>query len=181
MVEDRIFKVGTPFDKRWEFYSTPPLRGSLLVIPGTAAAGKRRDAYNHHFSKPAIRRAEDLIQEKVSQFIDVLTSMAKENLQVDLSRGFRCLTADTITKYVYQEDFGGLDSKGFSHPVPPAVEGLLESSKWASHFGGTVAVIAKIANHVPDKALAYFAPQLSAVRNFEAVGNPIASSQNKLN
>ena len=151
------------------------------MIPGTPAAAKRREAYSHHFSKPAIRRAEDLIQEKVSQFISVLRSMAKEDRQVDLSRGYRCLTADTITKYVYQEDFGGLGSQDFVHPVPEAVEGLLESSKWASHFYGTVGVISKIANHVPDKALAYFAPQLLAVRNFEAVGNPIANSQNKLN
>ncbi|MCJ1422744.1 hypothetical protein MMC29_000624 [Sticta canariensis] len=164
----KIFKVGTPFDKRWEFYSSPPFQGSLLVIPGTTAAGKRREAYNHHFSKSAIRRAEDLMQGKVSRFIDILRSMAKGNRQVDLSRGYRCLTADTITEYVYQEDLGGLGSKEFNHPVPQAVEGLLECSKWASHFSGTVAVIAKIANHVPDKALAFLVPQLSAVRSFEA-------------
>lgn len=169
MIKDRVFKVGTIFDKSWEFYDFRPIRGSVITIPGTPAASKRRELYHHYFSKLAIRRADDLIQKKISLLVEVLKSMAKENRPVNLSRGYRCLTADIITEYCYQEDFGGLTSKEFIHPVIEACDELMETSKWPMYFRRTVALLDTIANLLPDIALAYLSPQLLAVREFQRV------------
>ena len=169
MIEDRIFKVGTIFDKSWEFYDFRFMRGSVITIPGTPAATKRRELYHHYFSKLAIRRADDMIQKKISLLVDVLRSMAKENRPVNLSRGYRCLTADIITEYAYQEDFGGLNSKEFIHPVIEACDVLMESTNWPTYFRRTVKLLDTIGNLLPDIALAYLSPQLLAVREFQRV------------
>ena len=169
MVEDRVFKVGTVFYKSWEFYYSRPMRRSLLAIPGTPAANKRRELYTHYFSKLAIRRANDLIQTKLSLLVDVFRSMAKENRPVNLSRGYRCLTADIITEYGYQENFGGLKSKEFTNPVIEACDELMESTRWPVYFRRTVSLLDTIGSLLPDTALAYFSPQLLAIRGFERV------------
>lgn len=179
MVKDRIFKVGTAFDKRWEFYSSPALKGSLVAIPGTAAALKRKDAYNHHFSKLAIRRAEGLIQAKISQLVDLFRNIAKENRPVDLTRGYRCLTADIITDYIYQEDFGGLSSKDFRHPVIEACDVLFSASVWTIYFRRTIAVLDRIGSLLSDRALAFLLPQILAIKQFQAVRNPLTKSREK--
>lgn len=180
MVEGRIFKVGSVFDKSWEFYSSPVIQGSLVAIPGTAAATKRRDAYNHHFSKLAIRRAEELIQAKISQLIDRFRSIAKENRSVDLTRGYRCLTADIITEYIYQEDFGGLSSKDFRHPIIEALDKLMTSLVWTIYFRRTFAVLDTIGSLLSDRVLAYLSPQILAIKQFQAVRNPLTKSRDKV-
>ncbi|MCJ1422885.1 hypothetical protein MMC29_000765 [Sticta canariensis] len=164
----KIFKVGTPFDKRRESYSSPAIKGSLVAILGTAAAIKRRDAYNHHFSKLAIRRAEGLIQAKISQLVDRFRSIAKENRPVDLTRGYRCLTADIITEYIYQEDFGGLSSKDFRHPLIEACDTLFKGSTWSVYFRRTFAVLDRIGSLLSDRTLAFLSPSVSAIKQFQA-------------
>lgn len=172
MLKDRIYKVGTPFDKDRRFYNIGPLRGSLVYIPGTAAATKRRDTYSHHFSKSAIRRADDLIQSKISQLVDTFRAMANENQSIDLSRGYRCLTADILNEYVYHEDFGGISSEEFKHPVIEASGELIGSVQWAKNFVGIFEFFDKVASLIPDRALGYLSPHLLAVREFEAVRTP---------
>ena len=180
MVKDRVFKVGTAFDKRWEFYSSPVLKGSLVAIPGTAAALKRRDAHNHHFSKLAIRRAEGLIQAKISQLVDQFRSIAKENRPVDLTLGYRCLTADIITEYIYKEDFGGLSSKDFRHPVIEACDTVITSSVWTVYFRRTFAVLDRIGSLLSDRALAFLSPQILAIKQYQAVMNPLTISRDRM-
>lgn len=113
MLEVRILKVGTTLDRRWHLYSTRPLQGSLIAIPRTAAANQQREAYCQYFSKHAVRGVENLVNRKIGQFIDILAMSAKEHLSIDLSRAYRCLTADIIMFYAYREDFEGLVSPGF--------------------------------------------------------------------
>ena len=177
MEEDRIFKVGTTFDKNWEFYDRPSLQGSVVSIPGTAAANKRRDGYNHHFSKLAVRRADELIQAKIYQMMDRFRDTAKENRSVDLTRGYRCLTADVITEYIYQEDFGGLGSKDFKHPVIEACDALMTGSAGSVYFTRTFAVLERIGSLLSDRALAFLSPPVFAVKQFQAVRNALTKSQ----
>ena len=151
-----------------------------MGIPGTPAAVKRRELYHHYFSKTAIRRADALIQEKISLLVDVLGSMAKDNRPVNLSRGYRCLTADIVSEYVYQEEFGGLNSKDFIHPVIEACDQLVESTMWPTYFRRTFALLDTIASLLPDIALTYLSPQLLAVREFQRVRTLCTELRNKV-
>jgi len=174
---NKIYSVNTEFDKQRELYSASQFQGSLSSIPGTTAAKVRRDAYNQYFSSTAIREAEGLIFEKVQRFANILAAgsvysdgrgeRGESSWIFDLSRGFRCMTADIIVKYAYGGDFGGLEAKDFEHPVINVVEDLTKNAQWASYFRRTFAVIEGVLNVLPDKLLAFFSPEMQAMRDFE--------------
>lgn len=60
--------------------------------------------------------------------------MANDNRSIDLSHGYRCLTADIITEYLSQEGFGGLGLRRFRYPVIRAADELTESTQCATYF-----------------------------------------------
>lgn len=106
---------------------------------------------------------------RIHRFIDILAESMRERKPVDLSRGFRCLTADLIISYAYGQEFGGLNSKNFKHPVIEAADDLMTSTQWATYFRRTFAVIDIMVGMLPDRVLKHLAPQLLAVRRFESV------------
>ncbi|KAL8730121.1 MAG: hypothetical protein Q9181_004778 [Wetmoreana brouardii] len=166
---NKIFCVGTSFIKRWEFYNSHAIAGSLLNILDTPTARQRREAYTHYFSKDAIRRVEPLIHQKVDRFLARLREARRKEDPVDLSLGFRCLAADVIVDYAYQEDFGGLSAESFKHPVIEAGDDLLIYAQWGLYFRKLFMTLDFVTSCLPDSVISTLSPQLLAIRNFETV------------
>lgn len=76
------------------------------------------------FSPEAIRRVEPLIQDFVNKFMDKMHTAASSGNVVNLSQGFRCLTADVIMNYSFQRPLGALEASDFEFPLLNALDGF---------------------------------------------------------
>lgn len=82
-----------------------------------------RDPYQPYFSKAAISQLEPLIRDRIQQFPSQLESAASVDKPVDLSMGYRCLTSDVATRYIFgDKGFELLNSKDFRSPTLEALE-----------------------------------------------------------
>ena len=107
------------------------------------------------------------MQNKVFRFLDLLSDAAKKEEPIDLSRGFRCLTADMIVDYAYQQNFGGLSSKCFKHPIIEAADDLAKVTQWATYFRRTFSILETISQCLPEIVLRYLFPESITVNEFE--------------
>ena len=167
MLKGRVFKVGTPFEK--SDVVPRPLHDSLFGITETAAATKRRELYNHRFSLSAIRRIEPLIHRHIGQFLDVLTRAAKEHKPIDLSRSYRCLTADVLTYYALGEELGAISSKDFKHPFIETFAEVGKIASWSIHYTYFFNLLYEIICYVPDIFIKHLLPSVFALETFELV------------
>ncbi len=101
------------------------------------------------FSKAAIRRVEFLITNEITTFLNKFHMAASEETPVNLSLGFRCLTADVVMSYTYQESLGAIDSPNFSLPLITVVEKFRTAPKRFQYFPRTMHLIRRIANRLP--------------------------------
>ena len=150
---NQIFKIGTKFDKDPSFYNNPALPGTLLNIPDTKSAMARKSMYSPAFSKEAVRRAETSINSTVTKFLDILQKAAQETKVVDLTMGFRCLTADTSMNFTYQDPLGVLDSPNFQAPFLRAMEEFTRNSQYVFYFPKVFTTIARVMEMMPARIL----------------------------
>lgn len=126
--------MGTDFSKRWEFYNSRAIKGSLLNILDTPTAKQRKEAYARSFPRKAIEKNEPQIHQKIDRFLVLLQEAGTNKHPVDLSMDIRCLTADVTVGYAYREDFGGLSARNFMHPVIKVGEILFVYAQWRLYF-----------------------------------------------
>ncbi|KAJ6262615.1 Cytochrome P450 monooxygenase [Drechslerella dactyloides] len=131
---NQIFKVGTKFPKTARFYNHPSTKHSLLDITDFHEAHLRRSALAPYFSKQAVRKLQDLIQAKVSRFLERLVDSGRSNTTVNLTRGFRCLACDIVTGYSYEQCFDALEDPDFSPTWLLAFESLVKSTAFQAVF-----------------------------------------------
>ncbi|MCJ1379550.1 hypothetical protein MMC17_002651 [Xylographa soralifera] len=81
--------------------------------------------------------------------------------------GFGCLTADVIVNYAYGEDFGGLRTKDFLHPVIAVGDTLLIYAQWAIYFRKVFYALDTFYDWLPDKILKVLSPQVLGMRKFQ--------------
>jgi hypothetical protein len=129
-----VYKTGTLFKKDPEFYNSLIVDGSFFNVHGTKEAKPIKDMYQPYFSRAAIQRLEDLIHEKVNRFLNALQGAAESSEAVDLTLGYKCLTADVVMGYCYQKTFGALDSPGFRFQLIRDLEGLFRTAPFAWYF-----------------------------------------------
>jgi cytochrome P450 len=90
-----------------------------------------RDNYLPYFSKSALNRLEPLIKERTQQFLSQFESAAESDRSIDLSMGFRSLTSDNVTSYMFADNgFGLLDVKDFKSPLLAALEEFFELAQY---------------------------------------------------
>lgn len=147
--KSRIFRTGTRFDKEQTFYNFPPLNGSLNQILETKPAMARVNMISPYFSREAIRRAEPLISKCTIKFISVLSDAATSFEAVNLSFGFRCVTADTIMNHAFQKSVGALDAPGFEFPLILALDASLKDIQWVHHFPTPFGLLFRITELLP--------------------------------
>ncbi|KAF2706474.1 cytochrome P450 [Pleomassaria siparia CBS 279.74] len=204
----RIFKVGTPFTRVW--HDNPFLTGSLQSLTTLPETKKRKEFLNPFFSKAAIVRVEpslhrrklrlflDTLQQQASSATSTSASPGKEDSSeqqqqgsgvVDFFLGFRCLTADTIMDYCFQQDLNALSEPGFrSETVEAFIAGFdlaLVATYFPNFFAVLNGVIFRLSEGVRRK---YFAPvygfqtmqKLAEERLVHLEKNPNCASKTKL-
>ena len=117
----------------------------------------------------AIRKAEPLIQEKVGQLYALLQEAARNQKPFDLSRGFRCLTADVVMDYLYREDFGGLSAEELKHPVLEAGDLLVKCTQAGIYFWRIFHVLDIVCDWLPFSVLGIILPKIHATKTFQKV------------
>ena len=144
----------------------------MTTLPETK---QRKEFFSPFFSKNAIQRVEPLLhRQKLSLFLDTLrkaaTSCSRDARKdermggesgsvVDFYLGFRCLTADTVMDYCFQDDMNTLSEPGFrSKTIEAMIEGF-DMATMATYFPKCFAVLNTIIFKLPESIREkYFTP-----------------------
>lgn len=119
---------------------------------------KRREFLSPFFSKAAISRVEPYLhRQKLSGF---LSTLEKANgTVVDFYLAFRCLTADLVMDYCFQQDLDALAAPGFQDKTVEAfIQGFdmaLVGTFFPNFFGFVNKIIMALPEGVRER---YFAP-----------------------
>lgn len=127
--------------------------------------------YQSSFSKAAIQRLEPLIQSQVTKFLDILKQAAADEKVVNLSYGYRCLTADVIMTYCYQKAFGAMDFPDFKFPLMLALHDFFPLSLWPIYFPVTFNRIFDISTALPLSIAKKLMPALAAAKWVQNAGH----------
>ncbi|KAK6519832.1 hypothetical protein TWF506_000127 [Arthrobotrys conoides] len=166
-VYNQIYKVNTKFPKSLDFYNHPSANESIVETLDIKDAHARRAAFAPYFSKPAVRKLEDLIQSKVSFFLSRIQEMGTN---INITRGFRCLTVDIITTYSYEESFDSLSDPTFSPGWLMGFEQLLETTAVQNYLPGTMGVVEYVLDKpIPRSFVRKVSPMMSDVLKFKDV------------
>lgn len=128
--------------------------------------------YQPHFSRAAIQRLEVSIHEKVARFTEALSGAARDSKVVDLSLGFKCLTADMVMGYCHQQTFGALNAPGFFFQMILDLEVLLQGAPWAWYFPGLVNGLARILDAAPKTLVQLVMKPMAATFEIQNVCEP---------
>ncbi|KAF3316164.1 hypothetical protein TWF173_002494 [Orbilia oligospora] len=163
-VYNQIYKVNTKFSKSSDFYNHPSANESVVETVDIKEAHARRAAFAPYFSKTAVHKLEDLMQSKVTFF---LTRIQELGTNINISRGFRCLTVDIITTYSYEESFNALSDPTFSPGWLLGFESLLDTTAIQNFAPGTVATIEYVlGNFIPRSYVSKISPMVGDVLKF---------------
>ncbi|RVD85055.1 uncharacterized protein DFL_003386 [Arthrobotrys flagrans] len=159
---NQVFKVATKFPKSATLYTNPSTQGSLLNIVDFHDAHLRRSALQPYFSKQSVRKLENLINSKVSKFLDRLGSMNT----INISRGFRCLACDVITTYSYEKCFEALEDAEFAPDWLLAFESMLDAPRIAVIFPPIIMFFTWLFEKLDRGTIRRISPSISAVLDF---------------
>lgn len=131
---NQVYKMGTKFNKDPSIYDFAFSKGSLINEMNVKAARGHRDMYAPYFTRNAILNLEFVIRENLSTFLLRIDELAQKGSTIDLNLAFRCLTADTILKYVFDTNFGALQGPdGFDYAMVAPMEEFMAG--WTLTFG----------------------------------------------
>ena len=123
---------------------------NLVAILETKPAIAHKSMFAPYFSPEAIRRAEPLVQDFVNIFMNKIHTAALLGSAVNLSQGFRCLTADIIMNYSFQRPLGALEAPGFEFPLlVNAIDSFAQTVQWRLYFPNAIAVVFHVAQLFP--------------------------------
>ncbi|KAK6358699.1 hypothetical protein TWF730_008021 [Orbilia blumenaviensis] len=174
-VYNQIYKMNTRFAKSADFYNHPSADESVVETLNIKDAYARRVALAPYFSKPAVRKLEDLIQSKVTLFLNRVKEIGTN---INITRGFRCLTVDIITFYSYEQSFGALSHPTFAPGWLLAFESLIDSTGVQNVFPNTFAVIGFIfEKFLPRPVVRVISPPMADILDFTDVCTRAVLSQ----
>lgn len=162
LIDYRIFRVGTPFDRVW--HNNIFLTGSLQSKETLPETKKRKEFLSPFFSKSAIQRLEPILhRQKLIKFLSTVQRAAQANNGegevVDFFLGFRCLTADTIMDYCFQQDVDALSKPGFQDKTMIALVESFDLAIIGSFFPNFFSFVNSIIFSLPEATReAKFAP-----------------------
>ncbi|KAF2262689.1 cytochrome P450 [Lojkania enalia] len=116
---------------------------------------KRREFLSPLFSKSAILKSEPVLhRQKLKQFLDTLQDAASANEGrgsiINFYLGFRCLTADLIMDYCFQQDLNALAEPGFrSQAVEKFIQGF-DMAIVATYFLNFFAILNRVIFALPE-------------------------------
>ncbi|KAF9457911.1 cytochrome P450 [Collybia nuda] len=110
-----IYASGSPFTKEPVLYKCFGMDEGSFAIVDPHKSKKRREMLLPLFSRRAILKLENIVQEKVHTLITRIVAHGRK--PVDMSLAFRCTTFDTISDYCFAQSFNALGAEGFQHPL----------------------------------------------------------------
>ena len=144
---------------------------NLVGILETKPAVAHKSMFTPFFSPEAIRRAEPFVQDFVNIFMDKIRIAASLGNVVNLSQGFRCLTADIIMNYSFQRPLGALEAPGFEFPLlVNAIDGFAGTVQWRLYFPNAVAVLFHVVQLLPANMKAGLVKPLRLTQDCISVG-----------
>ena len=165
----RVYKIGTKFDKDPVYYSNPYFNGSLFNFSDLKTTKQRKDMFQAYFSKAAITRVQPLLKQSISEFLDILKAAGRDRKAVDLSLGFRCLTADMIMNYCYQKPFGALAAPDFKFPLIVTIDKYAASGLYDEYFPKAFAVVSAVMDAIPFSIARRILPPIAAIQFMQTV------------
>ena len=76
-----------------------------------------------------------MIHNRIRKFLSVLESAAFKGKPIDLSMGYRSLTSDIVTSYMFADKgFQLLEAEDFQSPILVALEQFFNIVQWAIYF-----------------------------------------------
>lgn len=146
---NKVFKIGTKFYRDPAIYSFPFTKGGFFNKLHVKDAKPHRDLYMGYFSRNAVQILEPVIRQHLVQFFTQLEEAVNANKKVDLTRAFRCLTADTLMRYSYDKPFGATTSPDFIFPMLEAISNFFDNSALGWYLPNLMGRIAAAAKAVP--------------------------------
>ncbi|KPI40433.1 Trichodiene oxygenase [Cyphellophora attinorum] len=131
---NKVFRIGTKFDRDPVIYSFHFTAGGFFNKLRVKDAKPHRDLYMSYFSRGAVQSLEPRIREHLTTFLTQIDRMSSEGKAIDLTRGFRCLSADTLMRYSYDRPFGATTSPDFVFPLLEAIESMFRNSPIGWYF-----------------------------------------------
>ena len=125
--------------------------------------------YQPYFSRAAIQRFEVSIHEKVNKFLDALRDAAELSKVIDLTLGYKCLTADVVMGYCYGKTFGALDAPDFRFPLIQDLEQLFSTVSYSWYFPKSINIISRLLAKVPRTLIERFMKPLVATFEVQKV------------
>lgn len=173
--DDRIFRAGTKFSKESSYYTGfAPLSDSFFQKRNIKDAMAHRNLYSAYFTREATRRAEPLVQNSVSKFLNILQSAASENewRTINLSLGFKCLSSDVITNFMFDEPLGWLESPDFDYPMTRAVKEASRFLQLATYFPTSFRIVSRWIGRLPSWFLYKDIESLALTKWWATVSSP---------
>lgn len=164
---NQVFKVGTKFNRDPAIYSFPFTKGSFFNKLSVKEAKPHRDMYFPYFSRAAVNKLEPILQEHVSKFLKRLGQAASDSRPVDLSLGFRCLTADSLMRYSYDRAFGALDAPDFKFPMIVAIESFFDNSTYTWYLPTVMGYVVTFISSLPRSWIQWNKPFAAALSNID--------------
>lgn len=161
-----MFKAGTAFERP----NSPPyineaLDGSLFNIHQIKPAKARRDLYMPFFSRKSIQQLEVLIHRQLTKFLDKLEAQAASaGNNVDMTLGYKCLTADVIMEYSFQKNLGFLDAPDFQHFLILALDDFFKTAPVQWYLPNLSHFMFLITSNLPQKVVEKYIPALAGTK-----------------
>lgn len=170
---ERIFKVGTRYARYQPNYNTEAANGFFNILDPKAVK-PWRDAYQPYFSKAAISRLEPLVHDRIKKFLSVLESAAATNKPVDLSMGYRNLTSDVVTSYMFADKgFELVEVDDFRSPILEALEEYFNNAQWSLYWPNFMAWLTRQMQMLTKEQTQRLIPALAATNWITEVGSNV--------
>ena len=154
--------MSSRFTKYWANYYNDGANGFHNVLDSKDVK-PWRDPYQPYFSKAAITRLEPLIHNRIKKFLSVLDLAASVDKPIDLSMGYRSLTSDVITSYIFGDNgFEVLNSQDFRSPSLEASEQVFEFVQWSVYFPRFMRWLTRQLQKLSTEQAEKFVPPLAA-------------------
>jgi hypothetical protein len=164
-----VYKPGTRFQKDPDFYNSHIVDGSFFNVCDTKEAKALKDMYQPYFSRAAVQRLEGFIHEKVNKFLGTLQKAAKSSKTVDLTLGYKCLTADVVMGYSFQKTFGALDAPDFRFRPIEDLEQVFASAPLAWYFPNFINALSHILVKLPRGLIERIMKPMAAIFEIQEV------------
>ncbi|KAI3606063.1 benzoate 4-monooxygenase cytochrome p450 [Moniliophthora roreri] len=135
-----IYTYGQTFTKYKPFYNTFGQPDSSLSFIDPQKARSRRALLNPLFSRRAILKLQNVVQERVDKLVQRLSAWP-QNEPVNLAFAFKCTSLDIISEYCFANCFKALDTPDFHHPQICAIQDLLPNLWKQKHLPILVTII----------------------------------------